>query len=282
MTHQQIIDKDIVEQYALGKLTVDDRRAFQEHFFECDECFAQAQSMSDNIARVRYAAAAGALEADKRRASAASFWGAGWWRPVLACSMVASLLLAVALAWVWFSRAELQKQLAAERQARQTSAAGAEDSIEQVRRQDEEKQRELEAAQAELQRRLDELEKNKPAPRPDENLLAQANIPSVTLESSRDAGSAAQVTIPAEAKSILLQIPVEPGNRFQSFTLEVMTRNKAPIESVNGARPNRSGSLVVRVSATRLEAGDYRVRLYGVNQTQREFLAEYDLRVMRK
>ena len=142
--------------------------------------------------------------------------------------------------------------------------------------------RELEAAQAELQRRLDELEKNKPAPRSDENLLAQANIPSVTLESSRDAGSAARVTIPAEAKSILLQIPVEPGNRFQSFTLEVMTRNKAPIESVNGARPNRSGSLVVRASATRLEAGDYRVRLYGVNQTQREFLAEYDLRVVRK
>ena len=141
---------------------------------------------------------------------------------------------------------------------------------------------ELEAAQAELQRRLDELEKNKPAPRSDENLLAQANIPSVTLESSRDAGSAARVTIPAEAKSILLQIPVEPGNRFQSFTLEVMTRNKAPIESVNGARPNRSGSLVVRASATRLEAGDYRVRLYGVNQTQREFLAEYDLRVVRK
>ena len=114
---------------------------------------------------------------------------------------------------------------------------------------------ELEAARAELQRRLDEVEKTKASPRPDENLLAQAKPPSVTLESSRDAGSAAQITIPAEAKSILLQIPVEPGNRFQSFSLEVTTRNKAPIESINGARSNRSGSLVVRVSATRLEAG---------------------------
>jgi hypothetical protein len=277
MTHQEIIDKEIVEQYVLGKLSLDVRREFQEHFFDCDECFQQAQAMSDTVSRVRYAAAAGALDADKSLGAAGSFWNSGWWRPVLVCSVAASLILAVAFVWLWFSRAQLQRELALERQSRETVKAGAQSSSDS-----EQKLRELEAERAQLQRRVDELEKNKPSPRPDEGLLAQLKIPSVTLESSRDSGNAAQITIPAGAKAISLRIPVEPGNRFQSFSVDVLTRTKASIATVNDARPNRSGSLTINVPAMRLESGDYRVRLYGVNKPQRELLAEYDLRVLKQ
>ena len=80
----------------------------------------------------------------------------------------------------------------------------------------------------------------------------------------------------------MLLIPVEPGNRFASFTAEVFTKSKVLIDSIIGLRPNRSGSLGVSVPAARLGSGDYRVRLYGVNQGQRELLAEYDLRVLKK
>jgi cell division protein FtsB len=277
MTHQEIIDKEIVERYVLGKLPPDDRRQFQEHFFDCDECFQQAQAMSDTVSRVRYAADAGALDADKSLGAAASFWNSGWWRPVLVCSVAASLILAVAFVWLWFSRAQLQKELAMQRQASETAKAGAPSSSG-----NEQKLRELEAERAELQRRLDELEKNKPSPRPDEGLLAQGRVPSVMLESSRDSGSAAQITIPAGAKAIALRIPVEPGDRFQSFTVDVLTRAGISAASVNGARPNRSGSLIVNIPAGRLVSGEYRVKLHGVNQTQRELLAEYDLQVFKK
>ena len=55
MTHQEIIDREIVEQYVLDQLSAGDRRIFQEHFFECDDCFQQAHNLSENLTRVRYA-----------------------------------------------------------------------------------------------------------------------------------------------------------------------------------------------------------------------------------
>ena len=61
MTHQEIIDREIVEQYVLDQLSAGDRRIFQEHFFECDDCFQQAHNLSENLTRVRYAAAQGAM-----------------------------------------------------------------------------------------------------------------------------------------------------------------------------------------------------------------------------
>ena len=138
-----------------------------------------------------------------------------------------------------------------------------------------------EAERARLKQQLAELNRGKSSPRPDENLLAQTKTPSVTLESNRDSGSAAQLTIPTGTKAISLLVPVEPGNRFQSFSIEVL-RSKAPVATVNGARPNQSGSLSIRVSAAQLESGDYRVRLYGVDKLQRELLAEFDLHVLKK
>src|SRR6266550_2761639 len=125
MTHQEIINREIIESYVRDKLSLDERRAFQEHFFQCDECFTQAQDASRAIARVRYAAAEGALDPTPSRKAAASGWNAGWWRPVLVCSIAASLVLAVALIWLVFRRAQLQRQLASERQARQNAEAGA-------------------------------------------------------------------------------------------------------------------------------------------------------------
>lgn len=55
MTHQEIQANEIVEQYVRGKLTNAERRAFQEHFFECDECFQQVEVMASFVAGVREA-----------------------------------------------------------------------------------------------------------------------------------------------------------------------------------------------------------------------------------
>src|SRR2546425_1125300 len=202
---------------------------------------------------------------------------------VLAFSVAACVVLAVAVVWLWISRGQLQREIANERYARQTSEVGVQQSIENARRDAEEKQRQLDADHAErlkLEQRLDDLERNKA--RPDQNLIAEANIPSVTLESSRDTNSAAQIDVPARAKSVRFIIPVEAGNRFQSYTVEIFTRSKALIGTISGAWPNRSRSLSVGMSAARLDSGDYRVKLYGVNQGPPELLGEYDLRVVKK
>ena len=277
MTHQEIIDREIVEQYVLDQLSAGDRRIFQEHFFECDDCFQQAHNLSENVTRVRYAAAQGALAADERRKAAAAF---SWLRPVLAFSVGACVLLAALALALFLGNRRLQVRLAGEEEALR-SQQRAQTESENSKRDAEQKLQAAEAERARLQQQLDELNRGKPSPRPDENLVAQTNLPSVTLESNRDSGSAAQLTIPTGTKTISLLIPVEPGNRFQSFSIEVL-RSKAPVATVNGARPNQSGSLSIRVSAAQLESGDYRVRLYGVDKLQRELLAEFDLHVLKK
>ena len=277
MTHQEIIDREIVEQYVLDQLSAGDRRIFQEHFFECDDCFQQAHNLSENVTRVRYAAAQGALAAEERRKAAASF---SWLRPVLAFSVGACILLAALALALFLGNRRLQVRLAGEEEALR-SQQRAQTESDNSKRDAEQKLQAAEAERARLQQQLDELNRGKSSPRPDENLVAQTNLPSVTLESNRDSGSAAQLTIPTGTKTISLLIPVEPGNRFQSFSVEVL-RSKAPVATVNGARPNQSGSLSIRVSAAQLESGDYRVRLYGVDKLQRELLAEFDLRVLKK
>ena len=282
MTHREIEEKEIIERYVLHQLSSDERRAFQEHYFTCDECFERAQTEAQFIASAREASTTGALApANEVGKTAASFWGGGWWRPVLALSVTASLVLAAVVIWLWLSRTRLQTQLESERQARQTSAAGARQSIDNTQNEIEEKLRQSETERAKLQQRLDELERSQPA-RPNQDLIALARIPSVTLESSRDSSGIARLSVPARARKVLLLIPVEPGNRFASFTAEVITKSKVLIDSIIGVRPNRSGSLAVSVPAARLGSGDYRVKLYGVNQGQRELLAEYDLRVTKQ
>jgi hypothetical protein len=284
MTHEEIINQEIVEQYVLNRLSSADRQAFQEHFFECDDCFAQAQTTARFVSGVRQASATGAFApVETQKGAAAGFWSSGWWRPALAISFAACLLLVVAVIWLSISRIQLQREITNERQARQTSETGVQQSLESARRDADEKQRQLDAERAErakLEQRLDELE-HKSGERPDQNLLAQ-NVPSVTLESSRDTSAAAQLTIPPGANRVRFLIPTESTNRFRSFSVEILTKSKTPVDTINGARPSRSGSLSVSVAAAHLNSGDYRVRLYGVNQTQRELLAEFDLRVVKQ
>ena len=105
--HKQIEDNDVIELYVLNKLSADERRAFQEHFFECDQCFEQAQIAARFTAGVRDASRTGVLAADQTgrlplqsRLSPVGLtrrWAGGWLMPALA----ASLLLAVALTALW-------------------------------------------------------------------------------------------------------------------------------------------------------------------------------------
>jgi hypothetical protein len=276
MTHQEIIDREIVEQYVLDKLSAEDRRVFQEHFFGCDDCFQQTQTLSETLARVRHAAAKGALDAGEKRKAAAS---SSWLRPMFAFSIVACILLLGLSVMLLLGYRHERATIAGYEEILRIQVREQKE-IEDAKHDAEQRLQVAEAERAKLQEQLDQLNQSK-ASRPDENLIAQANIPSVTLESSRDSGSTAQLTIPAAARTVSLLIPVEPGGRFHTFSVEVLL-SKAPVARISGARPNRSGSLAVKVSAARLESGDYRVRLYGVNNEQRELLAEYDLHVLKK
>jgi len=50
MDHQKIENEKIIERYIVGKLTKKEERAFEEHYFGCDQCFEAAREMEKAIA----------------------------------------------------------------------------------------------------------------------------------------------------------------------------------------------------------------------------------------
>jgi anti-sigma factor RsiW len=278
--HKQIKDNDIIELYVLNKLSAEERLAFQQHFFECDQCFEQAQIAARFVAGVRDASKAGLLTASSTESakSRGSSWWVGWLKPVFALTAIASLALAIALVWLVFNQIpRLRQELVRERQAREQSERENQQNIDRAKEELENERRQLEierGERAKAQGHVEELARNREP---------QPNVPMVMLEavrSSRDKGN--QLNLPATAGSAIVWIDVESGNRFDSFRLQIMDSNNRLVETIAGAKPNSYGALVVNVPTKSLQSGKYVVRLYGVKSGQREFVGEYDLQVRKR
>ena len=276
MDHRQIEQNEIVERYVRHQLAADERLAFQEHYFACDQCFTQVQATAQFIAGVHDASRSGRFDAAP--VTPVSSWF-GWLNPSLAFAGAASLVLAALLLWLWLWKVPgYQAEIARERQTREES----ERKLEAARNQANESQRQLELERTERARLADQLQDLKPGERPDPDVIAQANIPTVTLESTRSGqNTGPELTIPSTARAAVLRIPVEPGNRLSGFRVQILSRTGGPTRTID-TRPNRSGTLTINVPSKSLQSGQYLVRLYGVVGKQTELLGEYDLRVVIK
>jgi hypothetical protein len=282
--HKGIEDNEVIERYVLDKLSAAERRAFQEHFFECERCFQQVQASTRFIAGVRAASKAGLLAAERPGSHAASgLFGSPSLRPIFALSVAVSLILALALGWLWFGRLQkLENEIARERQTRADLEQASRQEIQNAVAQLEESRRQLEGEQAERARLEERLQPRGGAGPVATTASSQANIPIVTLESSRDPSAVEnRITVPRDAHSLVLWVVVEPTNRFASFEVEIQTKAGRFVERIAGARPNQYGALAVSIPANRFQPGQYVVRLYGARGPQNELLGEYDLRVAR-
>lgn len=293
MTHEEIRDGEVYERYALGRLAAADRRAFQEHYFECDECFARTQEAARFVAGVRHAARAGALSETWSPAPAAppGFFGA-WLRPAFAAAACATLALTVALGWLLLARLPaLREEAARERRSREEAEvayrrqlSAADEALAQERR-----QRESAEEGREAERSAREAERSAAAGR--ERLLAQnrtpaaagarstANTPLVILDAVRGApGGGPQLALGGGATGATIWVEVAPDARFDSYRLQLFRAGRL-VETVRGARPNSYGAVAVTVPARLLLPGSYVVRLFGVKGGSAELVGEYELGV---
>ena len=279
MTHQEVMDGEIVERYVRNTLSPDDRRAFQEHFFECGDCFAQAQDTSRFVAGVRHASRTGILPA-RSAVVAADGWGR-WLRPAFAAAAFASVALTVALGWLLFSQIpRLREDLARERRAREQAER---DSQQRLSRADEalsNERQQREAERASLESRIELLAQNGPTPAPAPPGRSQANSPLVILDAVRGSprGGGQQLVIGSGSAVATVWIEVEPGNRFDSYRMQLF-RGGRLVETVSGAQPNSYGAVAVTIPARLLPPGRYLVRLSGVKDQKPELVGEYDLDV---
>src|SRR5688572_2809204 len=185
MTHQEIQANEIIEQYVRGKLSTAERRAFQEHLFECDECAQQAEVTARFVAGVREAARTGLLTAphqpERARTVGGWFnqgWGFRWATPALA----ASLLIAIALIGWWALSLRRQNQSLTQQTAEQNRAAEqlrlSETKIRELEARSTASQAEKESLQQEIQRLKEQLAA---AEQPRGDQLAQVQSPDTNL-----------------------------------------------------------------------------------------------------
>jgi hypothetical protein len=111
MLHSQIEREEFVERYVGDRLTAEERQAFEEHFFACDECFEKLQATERFAVGMRDAAERGRLLAPLQETNPRWF---GWALPATASI---ALVMAGLLGWAYFGqmprlRSELRQTVA--------------------------------------------------------------------------------------------------------------------------------------------------------------------------
>ena len=96
MEHSEALRLMATERYLLGELSPEIRDAFEEHFFECQECALDVRAGAAFIdeAKLQLAAPTPLPAARVRPAPRSREWFA-WWKPAIAVPVFAALLLVI-------------------------------------------------------------------------------------------------------------------------------------------------------------------------------------------
>jgi Putative zinc-finger len=248
MMHPYIEDQEIIERYVRNELAPEERQAFEEHFFGCEECFEKLQITERFIAGLDDAGNRGLLNsAPSASAAPAHTWGS-WMFPAFAASSCVAVALAVVTGWtLFFQMPQLRRQL---NQASTDVSA----------------QREAIAA---LQRQVSATTE------------AETNVPLVMLQATRDAQAPAnEAVLPAGAAHLVLWVEV-PAKNIRKFQLKVETEDHRPVITLDHLERNSYGALAASLPAAQLQPGEFRIMLSAEEPSPASLLAEYKLRIRR-
>lgn len=245
MMHSEIENQEIVERYVRNQLTPEERQAFEEHFFGCQECFEKLQDAERFRAGVRDAAGRGRLT-DEARAGFAE-GRSRWLVWAFAATACAALVFAVMTAWTYLTlvpglRGE-RNRVAAELQAERQS-------------------------QVQLEQGTVRVEQ------------AEPNIPLVMLQATRTEEEPATVSLPPGAKHLVLWIEIGPS-RYREFRLEVFSSETHLVTSVDHLTRSPYGALAASLPADQLPTGEFLIKLTGENPPPAALAGEYKLRIRR-
>ncbi|MBS1790175.1 MAG: zf-HC2 domain-containing protein [Acidobacteria bacterium] len=259
MTHQEV-QSDTIERFVRHQLSSDERRAFEEHYFECEECFEQVQMMARFVAGVCQAARKGFLTE-----SAQEPWWAKLFRPAVIVAMSAAILLTIGVGWLlWRQPPTQQRELAVNPTPslapQPATSAGT-----------------TATPATDPPSKPDLLAQNRPTP--PEAIPGKA--PVVFLDSERGNSEANQLDIPANANNAILRIDVDPGNSFSGFQFQIFDPSGKLAVSANTGKATAKGVVSASVSTKLLQSGKYVVKCYGFRNDQRELVGEYKLQIQK-
>ena len=249
MLHTQIENEEVIERYVRNQLAPEERHAFEEHFFGCEECFEKLQTTERFVAGVRDAADRG-LMGEETLSEGTQAFAAGpgkWFIWAFAVSACVGIALAAMTGWLFFNQMpKLRGQL------QQTSA------------------------QLQLQQQtLAQLEqRTSPAEQP------EANVPLVMLQSSRGQETTNAV-LGSGAKQLIVWVEVG-GTRYRNFRMDVYLQPDHLVTSLDNLHPGPYGALSASLPTDQLPTGDFRIKLTGQDPPPASLVAEYRLKIQKQ
>ena len=266
MTHEQVRDGDIIEQYVRRKLSPLDRQAFEEHYFECDDCFEQVQVTARFVAGVREASSGVLTGSDRVRDAPPGFfagWFPSWSMPALAASaLLACVLLGALTVKVWRENLWLAQQLRDERRV-------AEDS------------RSLEATEkASLRQEISRLEGQLAAAQPQPVTPPAVGEPAINIYPAGDAlrsaggGEINRVKLPPRAATFVLILSDFPPGA-SNYQVEITHSSGRMVMKRDRLTPDRNGEISLSLQRSSFSPGKYAIRLFG----QGKAIAEYPVEI---
>lgn len=250
MDHRHIREDEVASLYVMGKLSAQERTAFEEHFVDCQECLDQIELMEGFSSALRLAPeqGAGMAPVDDFPFRLPSQSMAFWRQPGLIA--LASLLLAACLLGGFFlsnmyHRGEL---------ARLQKTAD-----DWQRRYADESQ-----ARAALAKKLANTEGKKPTLMAD---LQPAPLYFLTVTRGVDEGNsvpADRIVIPRTSPSVALSIEFEKDPALQSYRAQLRNKSGSIVWSADNIPPPTSTALAISLPTQLLTPGDYSLNLDGL------------------
>ena len=243
MLHTEIENNEVIERYVRNRLAPEEQRAFEEHFFSCDECFGKVQDMERFVAGVRDAAERGTLTGSAENAAAAIT--AKWLPWGFAASTCTIVGLAIAVGWLTLSTLpKIRSSLAA-------TAARVQSQQEIIAR----------------------LRQQSLGPQN----APEANVALVMLQTSRG-DEAAEAVLPDGSKHLVLWVEMGPA-RFTSYRMEVLSQSGKPVLALENLVRGPYGAIAVSLPASQLQPGVFRITLTGQAPPPVSLVGEYRLRI---
>src|SRR5262245_48328088 len=297
MEHSYIEDHHIADRYLSGKLSIEERARFEEHFVDCPECLDRLQTIDNFSAGLRTVAAE---EATRLRAYLSVEQAGVLARIALLVRRRQAPLLAVAILLIALPMALLIPEW---RSARRELAQAKQESNEWRRKYEESERaardlaKEMQTRERESSPRLERLiakfrsmpKSSDSPPRPSHGAAERrSETPVFALSVVRGGGADSsqpvnRIKLPPQSKSIILLLELDPDPDLHSYRVAISTADGRSIWTKDGLRPNSNNALALSFNSSLFKPGDYLLALEGITaQEGRTPVAMYAFRALAK
>ncbi|HYJ89010.1 MAG TPA: hypothetical protein VEW46_23290 [Pyrinomonadaceae bacterium] len=289
MNHDYINQFNLIDQYVLGKLTVDEAEEFEDHFIDCPACVEQLNATRSFIQDLKVLAVQEPLLLGSKSVRLTRPWRLRQLVPTRIWVAIAFSCIVVAGVFTFFAFRRTSRLEAELRQAkgeasiiRQQYERGVETAAESERRHQE--------ARQQLAQRVDELEKKlkddvrgqSPVHGSD---ASEVNFPIYSLVSVArgQVPAPTDVAPPASSPRFAISIPVEDKKDFSVYRVTIVDNRGATVWKQSGFRPDAYHALSLSLNSDFLTPGTYDLRVEGLTPpNQWNTVGSYPFRFARR